>query len=117
MNHHRAVFLVVGAGVFKLEAFGQIVVYLYGAQLPAATYGILHHEVELGTVEGCLALYLLGVETLFAAGFYDGIFCKMPVFVAAYVFGFVLRVAQRNLSFEVLEIERFEDVEDNIHHL
>ena len=52
VNHHRAVRLVVGADVFEAEALGQVVVDLHGAELPFAADDILHHEVDLRSVEG-----------------------------------------------------------------
>ena len=41
----------------------------------------------------------------------------MPVFVAAYVFFLVVRVAERDLSLKVVEFQSLEDIEDNVHHL
>ena len=45
------VLLVVLTHVCELEALWQLVVNLYGTQLPAASDGILHHKVELRTID------------------------------------------------------------------
>ena len=55
MDHHRAVGLVVGAGIFQFEALGQIIIYLYSAQLPGPADGIAHHKVEFGAIKSGLA--------------------------------------------------------------
>ncbi len=80
VNHHGAVLLVVGACVLELEAFGKVVVDLNGSQLPATAKGVLYHEVELGTVECGFAIFDVGGETLFFAGFNDGVLCAFPIF-------------------------------------
>ncbi len=117
VNHHGTVLLVVGAGVFELEALGQVVVHLDGAELPAAADGVLDHEVEFGTVECGFAKLGAGFESFLGAGFDDGLLGEVPVFVATDVFLLVFGVAERDLSLEVLEVESLEDVEDDVHHL
>ncbi len=117
VNHDGAVLLVVAAGVFELEAFGQVVVDLDGAELPAAAEGVLDHEVELGAVECCLAKLGAGLEALLGAGVDDGLLGKVPVLVRADVFLLVLGVAERYLGLEVVKLESLEDVEDDVHHL
>ena len=94
VNHHRCLLLVVFIGIFELEALGQVVVHLDGAELPATTYGVLYHEVELRTVECCLAVFYLCVKTFLLACFYDSFLCECPVFVATYVLLVVVRVAE-----------------------
>ncbi len=109
--------LIVGTGVFETETLRQIVVHLNGAELPAAAYGILDHEVEFRTVECSLTLHLTGFEALFGTCLDDGALGEMPVLVASDIFLLVPGVAQGYLRLEILEIESLEDVEDNIHHL
>ncbi len=52
MNHHWPVRRVVGTDVGKIEAHGQIVVHLHGAELPFATDHVLDDEIDFRTVEG-----------------------------------------------------------------
>ncbi len=67
VNHHGAVLLVVGSGVFELEAFGEVVVDLNCSELPAAAYCVLFdHEVELRAVEGCLTEFGAGFQSFSA---------------------------------------------------
>ena len=94
MDHHGTVFLVVAAGVFELESFGEVVVDLYCAELPAASECVLDHEVEFGAVECCFAKLGASFETLFGACVDDGLLGKVPVFVGADVFFLVLGVAE-----------------------
>ena len=94
MNHHGAVLLVVGSGVFELEAFGKVVVDLNCSELPAAAYCVLDHEVELRAVEGCLTEFGAGFQSFFGASFDDGLLGKVPVLVGTDVFFLVLGVAK-----------------------
>src|SRR6476659_1422762 len=54
VDHDRAVGAVVGAGVMDLEAFGQDVIELHGAELPLAPYDIADQEVDLRPLESPL---------------------------------------------------------------
>jgi hypothetical protein len=92
--HHRTVLLIVGAGIFKTEAFGQIVVHLDGAELPAAAESILHHEVELRTIECGFAKFGTCFQTLLLTGLYDGLLGEMPVFIRSDIFLLVVGVAK-----------------------
>lgn len=56
VEHHGAVLLPVFAHVGQPEALGQVVVHLDGAELPLPPQGVLHHEVQLGAVEGGVPL-------------------------------------------------------------
>ena len=87
-------FLIVRAGVFELEPLGQVVVNLDCAELPAASDGVLDHEVKLGTIESGLAKLLAGVEPFFLTSLDDGLLCKVPVLVRTDVLLFVLGVSQ-----------------------
>ena len=51
VDHHRAVRLVVGADVVEVEALGELVVDLHGAELPLAADDVLDDEVDLRPVE------------------------------------------------------------------
>ena len=115
VDHHRGLLGVVFSGVFELEAHREVVVHLDGAQLPAASDGVLDHEVELGTVEGCLAIFYLGIEAFLLAGIDDGLLCFSPYFVATDVLLVVVRIAEGDLGFEVVEIEGGEDGLDDVH--
>ena len=115
VNHHRTVLLIVGACVFQLEALGEVVVNLNGAELPAAANGVLDHEVKFRAIEGCLTKFLACIEAFLLARLDDSGLCKMPVLVAADIFLLVFRVAKRNLSLEVIEVQSLEYIEDNIH--
>ncbi len=86
--------LVIGTGIFKLEPFREIVVNLDGAKLPAATKRILNHEVELGSIERGFAKFLTCLQALFLAGFDNGGFRKMPVFIASDIFLGIFRIAK-----------------------
>lgn len=116
VDHHGTMLEVVGAGVLEAEALGQVVVYLYCSELPTATYGVFDHEVEFGAVECGFAEFLACLEAFFFAGFDDGGFGQVPIFIAADVFFFVFGVAQRDLCLVVVEVECLEDIEDDIHH-
>ena len=94
VNHDGTVLLVVASGVFEFEAFGQVVIDLNGAQLPAAADGVFDHEVKFGTVEGSLTSFLACRKSLLFAGFDDGLFGFGPNLVATDVLLLVVRVTQ-----------------------
>ena len=56
MDHHRPVLFPVGAGIGQVEALGQVHVQLNGAALPGTANAVLQVEVDLGAVEGAVAL-------------------------------------------------------------
>ena len=56
VDHHRAMLLTVGAGVLQTEAAGKLIVKLNGSALPGSSKAVLNVEVQLGTVEGAVAL-------------------------------------------------------------
>ena len=72
VNHHGTVLEVVCTRVFEFKAFGQVVVHLDGTQLPTTSECVLHHKVELRTVEGCFAVFDNGGESLFLTCLDDG---------------------------------------------
>ena len=94
--------LVVLAGVFELEAFGEVIVHLNRTQLPTAADGVFHHEVELRAVESGFAIFDAGVESLLFAGFDDGLFGAFPVVFRTDVLRTVGLVTERDLCFVVL---------------
>ena len=108
---------IVLAGVFELEAFGQVVVYLNCAKLPAASQSVADHKVEFRAIEGSFAKLGACVEAFFGACFNDSGFGQMSVLVATDIFLGMSRVAKRYLSFEVIEFKSLEDVENDVHHL
>ena len=92
--HDRSLLLVVLVGVLQLEALGQVVVHLDGTQLPTTADGILDHEVQLRTIEGCLAVFYLGVQSLLLASLLDSFFSQCPVFVRTHILLVVVGVAE-----------------------
>ena len=115
VNHYGTVLLIVSTGIFQLETFRQVVVHLDGTQLPTATDGILHHEVQFRTIESGFSIFYFCLQPLFFTSFDDGSFCFFPVLVATDVFFAVHLVTQGNLCLEVLEVHRFEHDGDNVH--
>ena len=63
VDHDRTMFLIVGARIFKTETLRKIVVHLDSSELPAASDGILHHEVKLRPVKRGLAFNLTGLQS------------------------------------------------------
>ena len=64
VDHHRPVLGVVGAGVGEVEALGQVVVELDGAELPRAAERVGHVQVDLRAVERAVALVDVVLEAL-----------------------------------------------------
>ena len=56
VDHERAVSLVVRADVPHVEALRLLKIHLEGGQLPAPADGVAQMHVDLGSVEGALAL-------------------------------------------------------------
>ena len=108
MDHDGAVFLVVGAGVVEVEAFGEVEVHLHGAELPFALEDVAHDEVDFGAVEGGFA-GLFGVgDAEGGGGGAAGGFGFVPVGGAAGVFGGV-GVAQADADAVVAQAKGGED--------
>ena len=70
VDHDGAVLLAVCAGVFQLEPLGHLHIQLDGAALPGASQGVGQMEVQLGAVEGAVAL----VDDKVLAHVADGLF-------------------------------------------
>jgi hypothetical protein len=111
------VLLVISPCIFQLKTLGQVVVDLYRSQLPTATYGIAHHEVELRSVESCFTIFHHRLESLFLSNLLDATLGSFPVGVRTDVFRWVAGVAKGNLREEVREIECLENVQHQIDHL
>jgi hypothetical protein len=60
----RAVLGVVGARVGEVEALGHLEVHLHRAELPGAAQRVGHVQVDLGPVEGAVALVDRVLEAL-----------------------------------------------------
>ena len=86
VNHDRAVGLVVGADVGEVEAYGQVVVDLHGAELPFAADDVFDDEVDLRAVEGGFAGFFGEGHAEGLRGFAAGVFGFVPVFGVAGVF-------------------------------
>ena len=109
VNHHRSLLRVVLSSIFEVEALWQIVVDLDSTELPTASDSIFNHEVELRTVESCLTLNLVSLQTLLAAGLTDGVLTLVPDLVRTDIFLGVLRIAERNLCLVVAKTKYLED--------
>ena len=116
MNHYRTVLLVVFANIFEFEALRQVVVNLDSTELPTTTDSVLYHEVQLRTIEGSLTIFYACRKVLFLASVDDCLFCHCPNLVGTNILGGVVGVAERNLCFEVLEIESLEDDFNDFHN-
>ena len=116
VNHHGRLLRVVLGGVFQLETLWEVVVNLNGTQLPTTSDSVFHHEVELRTIEGSLAIFNFCIKTFLFASIDDGLLTLCPNLVGANVFLLVVRIAKRNLSLHILEVEDGEHGFDNVHH-
>jgi len=114
---YRPVLLVISPGVFQFKTLRQVIVYLHSAQLPAATNSIAHHEVELGAVEGSLAIFYHRLESLFLGHLLDTALCCFPVGIRTNVLRGITGITKGNLRQEVGEIQRLEDVQHQVNHL
>ena len=108
--------LVIGTRVFQIETFRQVVIHLNRTQLPFPTDSVFHHEVQFRTVERGFTQFHGSCQTFLGSSLDDGSFRLLPVLVRTDIFLLVIRVSQRYLRREVLEIQRFEDREYNINH-
>ena len=116
MDHHRCLLCVVLIGVFQLEALRQVIIHLYGTQLPTTADSILNHEVELRTIESGLTVFYFGGQALLLASLNDSLLCQRPILVGTHILIMVVRITQRDLSLEV-ESESCQYDTDNIHHI
>ena len=57
VDQDRALALVVAVDIFQVEALRQIIIHLYGAQLPFALQHIAHDKIQLGSIKGGFALF------------------------------------------------------------
>src|SRR5690606_3940886 len=95
----------------------QVVIHLNGSQLPLTAQRVLHHEVELRSVESCFSIFDYGIQPFVASRIDDRVFCFLPVFLATYIFISVLLVAERYLSGEILKPKRAEYIQHQIDYL
>ena len=117
VDHHRTLAGAVGIDILQLEALGEVVVHLDGAQLPAAADGVLHHEVQLRAVEGGFARLHDERQALLLRGLDDAGLGLLPVLVGTDVLGRVLGVAEGDLRGELVEVQGLEDVQDQVDDL
>ena len=117
VDHHRTLAGAVGIDILQLEALGEVVVHLDGAQLPAPADGVLHHEVQLRAVEGGFARLHDERQALLLRGLDDAGLGLLPVLVGTDVLGRVLGVAQGDLGGELVEVQGLEDVQDQVDDL
>ena len=71
VNHHRTMLLVVISDILELETLREVVVYLDCTKLPLSSDGILHHEVELRSIERSLTILNYSVESLLGSSLDD----------------------------------------------
>ena len=89
VDHHGTVGLVVGADVFKLKSFGQIVVELDGSQLPFSPDAISDDEVGLRPVERGFTRLGLRLDAQLTANIDKGALRFVPTFFASHILGVV----------------------------
>ena len=94
VNHNRCLLRVVLCSILELEALRQVVVNLDCTKLPTSADSILHHEVELRTVERSLAYFLASLKTLLAASLADSVLALCPNLLATDVLLSILRVVK-----------------------
>ena len=116
VNHHRAMFLIVSACVFKLEALWKVIINLDCSQLPTSSNCVLHHEVEFRTIECGFAIFHTGFKTFFFACLNNGLLGMFPILFRTDIFVTVYFVAQWNLCFKLIELQGAEDDHNDVHH-
>ena len=94
MDHHRGLLGVILSGVLKLEALREVIVNLNRSELPFTTDSILHHEVELRTIEGSLTKLLVGMKAFLLTSLTDSVLTLLPDLVGADVLVGVLRITE-----------------------
>ena len=102
VEHHGAVRGAVGAGEGEVEALGELVVELEGAELPAPPQRVLHVELVLGAVEGALAGGELVGQAVVGERVEEGLLGGVPLGVGAHA----LVGAGGQLDVDLLEPER-----------
>ena len=108
MDHHWAMRLVVCACVTEIEAHGQVVINLHGAELPRATNHILHDEVNFRAVERRFTR-LFGIGHAKRRGrITTRRFGLVPIGRFADIFC-AIRIAQANANAVVIHAQRAED--------
>ena len=108
MNHHRAVHFAVASLVGQIEALGQVVIHLNGAELPLSADDVLDHEVDLWSVEGGFPRFLGPGHAEAFSRIAAGLFGFVPASRVTNVLRGV-RVAQAHTDAVVIHAERAED--------
>ena len=105
MHHDRAMGLVVGADVFKLEPLGQVIVKLHRSQLPLAADAVADHEVGLGAIKRGFAQARLEGQFHVFQHMPQRRLGPLPVLFAADVL-VAFGIAQRQLHAVIVEPQR-----------
>ena len=105
--------LVIRTGIFQLEALRQVIIHLNRTQLPTTTDRILHHEVQLRTIESSLTILDLRRQALLLTCLHDRLLSLLPVLVATDILLTIRLVAQRDLCLKVLKVHRLK----HVHHV
>ena len=109
--------LVVASDIFKFETLRKVVVHLDCSELPLSSYGILHHEVELRTIECCLTILDDCIESLLSSRLDDGCLSLLPVLVRTDVLLCIVRVTERYLCNVLIEVQGLEHIKDDVDDL
>ena len=88
VDHNRTMTLVISTDVLSFKALRKLEVELNGSALPGTSDGILKVEVDLGTVEGTVALVYNVLKAELVKSFSQAVGCHFPIFLATHaVFG------------------------------
>ena len=86
MDHDGAMLLIVRTDVAEVKAFRQIIVHLYGAELPFTANHVLDHKVDLGTIESGFTGLFNEVDIESLRGLAECFFGHIPFLGIAHVF-------------------------------
>src|SRR4028118_356740 len=115
MHHHGAMRLVVFADVLKFEAFRQVEVPLHRAELPESPDGVFDFEVNLRPVESGLAFDALVSDAALVQSIGERALGLRPILFRAEIILVRLVAFNRQLELYLLEAERAENFDDEIH--
>src|SRR5499425_378129 len=87
VDHHRALGLTVGVDVLAVEPVGQVQVDLDRGELPGTSQGIVHVDVDLGSVEGSVARVEGIGEPVGLQGLVERLLHLVPLLVGAQPLG------------------------------
>ena len=115
VNHDGAVRCPVFAHISQVKAFGQVGVYLNGAQLPLAAQHVLDHKIKLGAVKGCVTGFDGVRQTHFLDRFDDLALGHFPVAVLSHVL-LVPRFPHSDPETHIVHAKRFQNQDGQVKH-